>query len=226
MSDEQTKFDTAQIKAIVEDALASALINHPTRSEVQVMISNSVSASIDGLRQEIRTERVEQNRQLEQTLSAQIDRLAGIVNTLSETVRDHRRQVDSQVTEIRRQTESNRGELISFDARMDSATLLANSTYRAVFGAAGDGPDSLFKMIRELREEVRGMTEKFEPRIEALEVKERWRSGIERTVLQAAHFAVSRRGMALIITIAAMLLGLAGRETIAQIIQTLLQGVP
>lgn len=216
MSEEATKFDTAQIKAIVEAALKSALEDRPTKAEVQVMISQSVTASIDGLRNEIRAERTEQNRQMETTLAAQIDRLAGLVTVLSDSVRDHRKQIDDDLKRVDEQIASIRGETLSLDVRMDSTTLLATNTYRAVFGHEGDGPESLFKMLRDLRGDMQKLFEKMDARVSILEVNDAFRTNIENTVLGALRFMKSRNGIVLMMAILTFLLALAGKDDVVR----------
>lgn len=219
MADEQqTKIDTGQLRAIVEQsvetALSKKLEDRPTRAEVRNMISENVDASITRLESRLSAARQQEMNSFREMWGTNLAALNKSIDRLIAHSEAERKQLRKDIED----NEGRIGDMGKTIARLGETQVMMMTTVNnlngAVFGiGAGDGPESIYGMIRRVEQSVDNITNSLLPRIEAAE---RWisvRATIEQRVLGIGQFFTSRTGrMILIGTIVLLLIALGYGE--------------
>lgn len=181
--------DTGKLREIVDRQiqarLQEALQDRPTKYEVQVMISQSVSDAIDNMYKKLSDERKEQNASLEKLLESKIASMQTLVTNMIGAVDTFRKDVEREVLDLR--TKYN-----GMDTRLDLASTSITVLNRDVYGPADGttGHDSLFKLMRDIRTDVQGLS----PRIAALEAQEIQRQEFRQRLVKVGSVVASKEG--------------------------------
>lgn len=194
MADEQqTKIDTGQLRAIVEQsvetALSKKLEDRPTRAEVRNMISENVDASITRLESRLSAARQQEMNSFREMWGTNLAALNKSIDRLIAHSEAERKQLRKDIED----NEGRIGDMGKTIAHLGETQVMMMTTVNnlngAVFGVvSGDGPESLFAMARATQIALQELSQKVDARLIPMECWIATRSAIEQQAKSIGRF--------------------------------------